>query len=148
LLSQLTLISQKLGKLPERDMDFITSSKARNFLRKLPDKEPVPLSRQFPKAPAAAIDLLSKLLEIHPRKRIDVSDSLSHPFFESLHNHQDEPIAHAPFDFSFEDEKLHRVRLQELIWEEVGAFRPSCLPVPNRVGGTGGGAPARRLYHA
>lgn len=144
---QLTLITQKLGKLSERDMDFITSSKAKNFFRKLPNKEPVPLSRQFPRAPPVAIELLSNLLEIHPRKRINVTDALNHPFFASLHNADDEPVAHASFDFTFEDEKLNRVRLQELIWEEVGAFRPSCLPVPNRLNGTSGVHP-QRLYHA
>jgi serine/threonine protein kinase len=128
-------------------MDFITSSKAKNFFRKLPNKDPVPLDRQFPRAPSVAIDLLSKLLEIHPRKRINVVDALDHPFFASLHNDQDEPVARAPFDFSFEGEKLDRARLQELIWEEVGAFRPSCLPVPNRFNGTSGTHP-RRLYHA
>jgi len=130
-------------------MDFITSSKAKSFLRKLPNKEPVPLKRQFPRAPPAAIDLLTRMLEIHPRKRIDVSAALSHPFFASLHNPQDEPIAHAPFDFSFEDEKLHRVRLQELIWEEVGDLRPNCLPVPRRNDGTrSDGSGRSRLYHA
>ena len=103
----------------------------------------MPLSQQFPRAPAVAIDLLSKMLEIHPRKRITVTEALSHPFFASLHNPDDEPIAHATFDFSFEDEKLHRVRLQELIWEEIGEMRPSCLPVP-----FAGSSRSRRLYHA
>jgi mitogen-activated protein kinase 1/3 len=138
---QLTLITEKLGNVPERDMDFITSSKARNFLRKLPKKDPVPLSKQFPNATNVAIDLLSRLLAIHPRKRINVAEALSHPFFKSMHNPDDEPIAGASFDFSFENEKLHRERLQELIWQEVGDFRPSCLPVPPRVD-------SRRLYHA
>lgn len=121
-------------------MDFITSSKARNFLRKLPDKPVISLQKQFPRAPPVAIDLLSSLLQIHPRKRINVGEALNHPFFESMHNPEDEPIAKASFDFTFEDEKLHRARLQELIWKEVGDFRPSCLPVP--------GTSSRRLYHA
>lgn len=135
-IDQLTLIMEKLGKLPEREMDFITSEKAKRFIRKLPDKIPVPLKRQFPDASDQAIDLLKGMLQINPKRRITVEKALAHPFFESLHNPADEPIAHAPFDFSFEDEKLHRVRLQELIWEEVGDFRPNCLPVPPRLDGT------------
>jgi mitogen-activated protein kinase 1/3 len=135
-IDQLTLIIEKLGKLSEHDMDFITSEKAKRFIRKLPNKMPVPLKRQFPQASDQAIDLLKGMLQINPQKRITVEKALAHPFFESLHNPSDEPIAHAPFDFSFEDEKLHRVRLQELIWEEVGDFRPNCLPVPPRIDGT------------
>ena len=35
--TQLTRISAKLGKLSEEDLDFVTSEKAKRFLRKLPD---------------------------------------------------------------------------------------------------------------
>lgn len=130
-IQQLTIISEKLGKLEEKDLDFVTSEKAKKFMRKLPDKLPIPLRRQFPKnTPHDALDLLEKMLQIHPRKRVNVVEALEHPFLSSLHNPEDEPIAHNPFNFSFENEKLHRLRLQELIWKEIGDFRPSCLPVP------------------
>ena len=102
-------------------------------MRKLPSKEPVPLTTQFPNTPVEALDLMRKMLEIHPRKRIKVEDALAHPFLSQLHSPDDEPVADAPFDFSFEKEKLVRLRLQELIWQECGHFRPSCLPVaPSR----------------
>lgn len=114
-------------------------------MRKLPNTKPLSLARQFPNANPEGIDLLRKMLQIHPRKRINVTEALEHPFFSSVHNPDDEPVAHAPFDFSFEDEKLHRVRLQELIWQEVADFRPSCLPVPPRRDGSRN--ICRRLYH-
>ena len=105
-------------------------------MRKLPGKAPVPLKQQFPSASEEALDLLRKMLSIHPKKRITVEDALAHPFFRQLHSPEDEPVSdHGPFDFSFENEHLHRRRLQELIWEEVGSFRPSVLPVaPSRSG--------------
>lgn len=119
--------------MPESELDFVTSEKARRFMRKLPSKEPVPLATQFPNTPAEALDLMKKMLEIHPRKRIKVEESLAHPFHAQLHNPEDEPVAESTFDFSFENEKLVRLRLQELIWREAGDFRPSCLPVaPSR----------------
>lgn len=101
-------------------------------MRKLSDEPPAPLSLQFPNTPLDALDLLKKMLEIHPNKRITVEDALAHPFFAQLHSAEDEPVAEAPFDFTFEKEKLHRVRLQELIWQEAAHFRPSCLPVAPR----------------
>ena len=116
-------------------------------MRKLSNKIPVPLKRQFPKAPPTAIDLLSKMLQIHPKRRITVEQALSHPFLASLHSPEDEPVAHTNFDFSFEDEKLHRLRLQELIWEEVGDFRPNCLPVPS-YGKYRKQSLCQKLYHA
>jgi len=135
-IDQLTIISEKLGKLSDTELDFVTSEKAKRFMRKLPNKAPVPLSEQFPDTPPDALDVLRKMLEIHPSKRITVEEALSHPFFAQLHSPEDEPVSESPFDFSFENEKLHRRRLQELIWEEIGDFRPSCLPVvPIRPGG-------------
>ncbi len=98
-------------------------------MRKLPSKEPVPLTTQFQNTPVEALDLMRKMLEIHPLKRINVDDALAHPFLSQLHSPDDEPVAESPFDFSFEKEKLVRLRLQELIWQECGHFRPSCLPV-------------------
>lgn len=101
-------------------------------MKKLPSKTPIHLSLQFPGAPIEALDAVRKMLEIRPDKRITVDGTLQHPFFEALHNPADEPVSSRIFDFSFENEKLRRLRLQELIWEEVGYFRPCALPVAPR----------------
>src|SRR5210317_1460947 len=106
---QLNLITSKLGKLPEKNLDFVTSEKARRFMRKLPNNKVVPLSKQSPNAPPECIDLLRKMLQIHPKKRITVEEALKHPFMAQLHTEEDEPVCEHPFDYSFEeDEKLHR----------------------------------------
>lgn len=98
-------------------------------MKKLPDKTPAPLTSQFPGTPVEALDSMRKMLDIRPGKRATIQEALEHPFFAPLHNPADEIVSERPFDFSFENEKLHRLRLQELIWKEVGDFRPSCLPV-------------------
>jgi len=126
---QLSIITEKLGKPTESDLNFVTSEKAKKFMRKLSSKPAPSFIRQFPGAPPLALDLLRKTLQIHPKKRITVDEAMQHPFFAKLHCKDDEPVAEKPFDFSFEDEKLKRTRLKELIWKEVGDFRPSCLPV-------------------
>eukprot|EP00977_Amphora_coffeiformis_P017340 scaffold5558_cov162-Amphora_coffeaeformis.AAC.6 len=127
-IDQLTIISEKIGKLPEDDLDFVTSDKAKRFMRKLQNKPPMHFSLRFPGTPMDALDVLRKMLEIHPNKRIGVDEALKHPFFEPLHNPDDEPVSRRPFDFSFENDKLDRNRLRQLIWEEVGDFRPHALP--------------------
>jgi len=131
-IDQLTIICEKLGKLSEEHMDFVTSEKAKRFMRKLPEKTSPSLSRLFPRQGSSSIDLMKRLLQIHPRKRITVEQTLAHPFFAHLHSPKDEPVAENCFDFSFEEEKLDRTRLKELIWNEISHFRPSCLPIAPR----------------
>ena len=129
---KLTLICEKLGKLPEEDFDFVSSERAKKFLRSLPDTPPLPLEQQFPDTPPNALDLLGKMLQINPAKRINIDDALAHPFFDGLRHDGDIYCADSCFDYGFEEQELNRVRLKELIWEEMASFRPSCLPVPSR----------------
>jgi mitogen-activated protein kinase 1/3 len=127
---QLTMICDKLGKPQESQLGFLENVKARRFLGKLADKQPQPLSHYFPTGTPDALDLMSKMLAFNPNERITVEEALAHPYLAALANLEDEPSANFQFDFSFEDEELHKSRLQQLIWEEVGTFRPMCLPVP------------------
>ena len=46
----------------------------------------------FPKANPLSLDLLSKMLTFNPDKRYTVEDCLNHAYFETLHNHDEEPI--------------------------------------------------------
>ena len=50
---QLTLINEKLGKLPGEHLDFVTSDKAKRFLRKQPDTPPAPFSPRHFREPRA-----------------------------------------------------------------------------------------------
>jgi len=131
-INQLTLISEKIGKPSSDDLNFVTSDKAKRFMTRLADTPKRGMESHFPKATPEAIDLLTKMLKIHPEKRCDVVEALAHPYLAALHNLEDEPEAGFDFDFSFEDEELDSVRLRELIYEEIGCFRPECLPVPGR----------------
>jgi serine/threonine protein kinase len=62
------------------------------------------------------------MLEIHPKKRITIQKALEHPFLDSLHNEDDEPVCDATFDLDFEHEELTKERIQDLIWLEIAEF--------------------------
>ena len=47
----------------------------------------------FPDASAQAIDLLERMLQFNPTKRITVEDALAHPYLAQLHNPAVEPSA-------------------------------------------------------
>ena len=134
-IEQLRLIVDLIGKPKEDELDFVTSEKARKYIMKLPDCGKPKWNKVFPKATDDALDLLDQLLQFDPEKRITCTEALAHPYLSQLANPNDEPVAGFDFDFVFEEEELNRARLRELIWSEVGAFRPKCLPVPDRRSG-------------
>ncbi|CCI46282.1 unnamed protein product [Albugo candida] len=121
---QLQIICDKLGTPTEEDLHFVTSEKARRFMKSQPKCPKIPFARVFPAAKPTAIDLLEKMLIFDPEKRISVEDALAHPYLESLHNEEDEPVALEAFSFDFEKEALTKKRLQELIIEEICRFHP------------------------
>lgn len=129
-IAQLRLICDKLGRPSEKDLDFVTSERARRFMLSLPQKPPVPFSELFPvhKNEKHALNLLHGMLEIHPKRRITIEKALEHPFLESLHNVDDEPLYEDTFSFEFEQEELSRERIQELIWAEIKDFRSTLPP--------------------
>lgn len=62
------------------------------------------------------MDLLDRMLDMNPSNRISVNDALEHPFLESMHDPEDEPVYTGTMDFSFEeDPTLNIEKLKRLI---------------------------------
>jgi len=60
------------------------------------------------------------MLIIDPRKRISAEECLKHPYLESLHEEEDEPVFEGKIDFTFEnDTKLTLDEIRGYILEEV-----------------------------
>jgi serine/threonine protein kinase len=147
---QLSIILDILGTPTLDDFYAITSSRSREYIRALPFRKKKPFSTLFPKANPQAVDLLEKLLTFSPKRRIDVDEALAHPYLESYHDPQDEPVADPldPSIFDFENEKLTKEDLKgsslaskgltgtdtttELIYREV--VNPHRRPPPSAEG--------------
>ena len=70
---------------------------------------------------AEAIDLMHKMLQFDPSKRITVDEALDHPYLKDLHFEEDEPVAPEvqAFDFDFEIYDLDSEDYKELVYEEI-----------------------------
>mmetsp|Transcript_21413 Transcript_21413/g.46684 ORF Transcript_21413/g.46684 Transcript_21413/m.46684 type:complete len:377 (+) Transcript_21413:208-1338(+) len=121
---QLTLISTHLGTPTEADLAFVTSEKAKRFMRGQKFTARVPFASIYPRANPQAVDLLEKMLVFDPAKRITVTDALAHPYMASLANPEDEPECSTAFAFEHEAVDLSKQMLQELIWKEMVEFHP------------------------
>jgi len=119
---QLNLITKVIGTPDEQDLYFVTSDKARRYLRQLPYSKPMDFKRLYPEANPLACDLIEKMLIFNPEKRINVEECLKHPYLASLHDTNDEPVADAPFTFAFEQHnggEMSEETVRRLIFQEL-----------------------------
>lgn len=72
-------------------------------------KEPLPLVTLFPRANRKALDLLSKMLTLHPKERLTAEEALKHPYLSKYHDPEDEPICIPAFNFDFEKQVSHHL---------------------------------------
>ncbi|EEY65465.1 cyclin-dependent kinase, putative [Phytophthora infestans T30-4] len=93
-IDQLSKIFAALGSPSENGWD--EASKLPFFLR-FKDTNPTPLAEQFSMLSRAGVDLLSRMLQLNPKKRISVREALEHEFF----NEKPEPAA--PLDLIIVD---------------------------------------------
>lgn len=98
-------------------MDFVESIGPRQAVRTLGNRRPIPFSTKFPDATELSLDLLTKMLTFHPRKRITVEECLAHPWLAGYRDPSQEFLADEPFTFEFAPgvtkEDLQRIVVEE-----------------------------------
>mmetsp|Transcript_27662 Transcript_27662/g.33582 ORF Transcript_27662/g.33582 Transcript_27662/m.33582 type:complete len:372 (+) Transcript_27662:400-1515(+) len=90
-MNQLDKIMEITGRPSQEDIDAIQSPFAATMLESLPPVEPRSLRELFPNASPEAEDLLRRLLQFNPNKRITAEEALRHPYVAQFHNPADEP---------------------------------------------------------
>ena len=113
-----------LGTPTAEDIHFIENPAARRFISKLPKRDKAKWNTIYPKANPVALDLLDKMLVFNPQKRWTVRQCLAHPYFNGLHNTEEEPVAAQPFDWSFDNFEPTKEILQNMVYEEALKFHP------------------------
>jgi mitogen-activated protein kinase 1/3 len=121
---QMNLIFSVLGTPEPHDYEFITNEKALSYIKGLEKRPKVPFSQLYTQASSHALDLMDRMLQFNPKKRITVNEALAHPYFEKLHDAETEPECKQPFDFQFEQVKMTKPVLQNFMLEEIYHFRP------------------------
>lgn len=81
-------------------------------------------SRLGDNADPLVVDLLERMLQFSPRKRVSASQALEHPWFDDVRQER----VHNEETFNFGRSEPHRratkAELKELVWQEVVAFHP------------------------
>ena len=117
-LDELQKIISVLGSPSENDLEFITDQKIKNFVLRLAKRTKQSFNLMFSNANPVALDLLGKMLTFNPKKRYTVEQCISHPYFEGLHDPEQEPTADSHFDFSYDKDSLSKEKLRNMIYEQ------------------------------
>ncbi|KAJ4459676.1 putative Extracellular signal-regulated kinase 1 [Paratrimastix pyriformis] len=127
-LHQLRLIVDVLGSPTDEDLRDIGNDRARDYVKKLPQRSKIPFSQYFarvdPPVSPLAINLLEQMLVFDPSKRITVEEALAHPYLATLHDPAEEPVANLQFNFDYEQKGLSPEILKHLIYQEMLRFHP------------------------
>merc|ERR1719217_1161437 len=81
-----------LGTPSRLDGAAMQAPYTREMLLSLPFAKPIrPLKKVYPNASDETIDMFDLCLQWNPAKRLTAEEALTHPYFSSLHNPDDEP---------------------------------------------------------
>uniref|UniRef100_A0A7S0WPX3 Protein kinase domain-containing protein n=1 Tax=Pyramimonas obovata TaxID=1411642 RepID=A0A7S0WPX3_9CHLO len=124
---QLELITNVVGTPSEEKLQKVRNEKARRFLASMPFKPPVPFSSIFRTIDAPLVALLQKMLMFDPSDRISAEEALKDPIFNPYrlpaHEASGKPIS--KLDFGFENTKLSKQDVRQLIYQEILEYHPS-----------------------
>ena len=121
-LDELQKIISVLGSPNESDLEFITNQNVKSFISKIVRRTKQNFNIMFPNANPVALDLLSKMLTFSPLKRYTVEQCIAHPYFEGLHDPEQEPTADGVFDYSYDESDISKEKLRSLIYEQMLHF--------------------------
>jgi serine/threonine protein kinase len=77
------------------------------------------MHKLFPGANPQVIDLMQKLLQFNPERRITVEQALEHPYLAALHDAAAEPSRAGPVDVAFEAQELSGAQVRECMLQEM-----------------------------
>jgi len=124
----LSLLQQQVevvGSPSDKALDaFVTSERARAFMKRLGAKPGIPMETLFPGLSRNFHDLVRRMLQINPEDRISVEEALDHPFFADIHDAADEPAFTGKLDLAFEAIELKESKLTAAMLQDVTLFHP------------------------
>jgi len=156
-MNQLDRIIEVVGRPTKEDIEAINSPFAATMLESLPETDPRPLASIFPNCDEDGLDLLAKLLQFNPDKRITAEEALKHPWVTQFHNADEEIICSKPVEIPINDNKKFSVAAyrEELYNTVIKAHKPperkpekSTKPTKKgRKAATGDGKKSREKHH-
>jgi len=104
-MNQLERIIELTGMPSDDDCAAIKSKHTQTMIESLNIKQHRTFEQLYPNCSPEAIDLLKKLLQFNPDKRLTADETLKHPYLAQFHSPCEEPRLSAPIQISIDDNK-------------------------------------------
>lgn len=120
---ELNKIIEVIGSPKPSLINKMESKHAQDYLKMLPVKQKKNFKELFPTMNALETDLLEKMLDLDPERRLSAADCLAHPYLEEYQDSDPDPPAEK-YDDSFESLNLAIPEWKSLSHMEIMTFEP------------------------
>eukprot|EP01083_Nonionella_stella_P279967 952247_1 len=129
--SQLANIIGVLGTPDYYDIATFQNTDLFYQLRSIPFSPAMNFRHKFPVACNEGLDLLRRMLQFNPLRRISVDEALRHPYFAKFGRRQTHPIPRpAAMDFSFDSITPSPLQLRAMVCDEIRLFQTNFPKFP------------------
>merc|ERR1711990_514577 len=119
-MNQLERIIEFTGRPSHDEIEAIKSPFAGTMLESIPPVAKKTLNDLFPSGSVEALDLLRRLLQFSPTKRISAESALSHPYVSQFHNPDDEPGCDREISIPIDDNTKYTINdYREKLYIEI-----------------------------
>ncbi|KAL6063003.1 Mitogen-activated protein kinase [Balamuthia mandrillaris] len=102
-MDQLRRIIEVSGMPATSDVEAMGSPFAQTMLESLPEAQLRSLADIYPHAPEDALDLMAKLLDFNPTKRLSAEQACQHPYVVQFRDPDDEPVCEEAIKIPIDD---------------------------------------------
>lgn len=120
---QLNLIFDVIGTASDEDISFISDQHAKEYLKSFGQKAKRNLKERFVGSTEESLDLLSRMIEFNPNKRITIKECLEHEFFKNVRNPRMEKTSNYKLNLDYENLDLSLDELRKRFVEVIEKFK-------------------------
>ena len=85
---QLNKIFEVIGTPEPQDYEFITDQAALQYLKSFPKEKKIDLRAKYPGTPEELVNLMEKMLQFDPNKRITIKVALADSYFDDIRDEE------------------------------------------------------------